>query len=250
MPLKDAIKYKIRASVAGFAEPSSPYLHPASTAAAAADSVSAAEAQGYYAARFAVSPRVLSADDTTRELAMVFGMLDEFDTQPPFTIQRLCELALRPTQHHRSRSKYLHALVRVLSVTATRDAFPPTPQHQNGSATPSASASTSHNQDPIFHPIPFLNPPNAISDHGHDTPVSPDQSPAKADTSTASLPDLQDHTEDQQQEQHQAASSLPHRVDELDDSSGTIHPLSSTTTSERQHKRIKSVEPDDQPKDD
>ncbi|KAK0535904.1 hypothetical protein OC834_001347 [Tilletia horrida] len=42
-----------------------------------------------------------------------------FLDSPPFTIQRLAELALAPERHHSSSTKFLHALERVLRVTAT-----------------------------------------------------------------------------------------------------------------------------------
>lgn len=57
----------------------------------------------------------------------LFSMLDDFDVQPPFTIQRLCELVVAPTAHYNSALKWISALKRCLSVTATRDAFPISP---------------------------------------------------------------------------------------------------------------------------
>ncbi|ESZ91419.1 hypothetical protein SBOR_8188 [Sclerotinia borealis F-4128] len=47
-----------------------------------------------------------------------------FPTHPPHTIQRLSELLLYPTQHHRSLPSYLHALDRVIHVTSTITSFP------------------------------------------------------------------------------------------------------------------------------
>ncbi|KAE8221373.1 hypothetical protein CF319_g5262 [Tilletia indica] len=44
-----------------------------------------------------------------------------FIGSPPFTIQRLAELALEPRRHHASSTKFLHALERVLRVTARWD---------------------------------------------------------------------------------------------------------------------------------
>lgn len=43
--------------------------------------------------------------------------------RPPFTIQRLCELALHPRKHYTSLPKYLRALTRVISVSSDRSAF-------------------------------------------------------------------------------------------------------------------------------
>jgi hypothetical protein len=65
-----------------------------------------------------------SSEEVEAERRTVFSMLEEFEGQPPFTIQRLSELVLRPTEHHHTLPKYISALKRLLSVTATRDAFP------------------------------------------------------------------------------------------------------------------------------
>ncbi|TGO25685.1 hypothetical protein BPAE_0075g00400 [Botrytis paeoniae] len=48
----------------------------------------------------------------------------QFPTHPPHTIQRLSELLLNPTQHHRSLPSYLHALDRVVHVTSPITSFP------------------------------------------------------------------------------------------------------------------------------
>ncbi|PKI82914.1 hypothetical protein MVES_003193 [Malassezia vespertilionis] len=61
---------------------------------------------------------LLEDDALDRALESVFSMLDEFDSAPPFTLQRLAELVLEPQRHYHTRSKYLAALRRVLSVTA------------------------------------------------------------------------------------------------------------------------------------
>ncbi|CAD6929834.1 unnamed protein product [Tilletia laevis] len=45
-----------------------------------------------------------------------------FVHSPPFTIQRLAELALEPRRHHASLTKFMYALERVLRVTARWDA--------------------------------------------------------------------------------------------------------------------------------
>ncbi|KAJ3047052.1 hypothetical protein HK097_000275, partial [Rhizophlyctis rosea] len=46
--------------------------------------------------------------------------LDDFE-EPPFTLQRLCELAIRPTEHHKSVWKYLRAVEKCLLVTSYDD---------------------------------------------------------------------------------------------------------------------------------
>ncbi|KAJ3332940.1 protein phosphatase 4, regulatory subunit 2 [Blyttiomyces sp. JEL0837] len=45
-------------------------------------------------------------------------MLDSFDS-PPFTVQRLCELVQRPTEHHKTAEKLKRAIEKVLLVTST-----------------------------------------------------------------------------------------------------------------------------------
>ncbi|KAI9840530.1 MAG: hypothetical protein M1838_004017 [Thelocarpon superellum] len=47
-----------------------------------------------------------------------------FPTTPPYTIQRLAELILRPRAHYRALPSYLRALDRVVSVSSTADIFP------------------------------------------------------------------------------------------------------------------------------
>ncbi|UZJ51284.1 hypothetical protein CBS101457_000604 [Exobasidium rhododendri] len=116
------------------------------------------------------------------EKRTIFSMLDDFEGQPPFTIQRLSELILRPSEHHHTLAKYVSALKRLLAVTATRDAFPAHGAEEeveqesfmvsvpgvNGHATPGSTTSRSRtgtpvpgspNTAPLFSPIPFLKKP-------------------------------------------------------------------------------------------
>ena len=111
------------------------------------------------------------------EKRMIFSMLDDFEGQPPFTIQRLAELILRPSEHHHTLPKYVSALKRLLSVTATRDAFPAyageddqegfmvsvpgTNGHTSSISAMSRSRTGtpvpgSPSTAPLFSPIPFL----------------------------------------------------------------------------------------------
>jgi len=53
----------------------------------------------------------------------VFQQLEEFDNEPPFTIQRLCELCLEPKRHYKSIGKYLRALEKTILVTSSRDMY-------------------------------------------------------------------------------------------------------------------------------
>ncbi|CAO1633153.1 unnamed protein product [Sympodiomycopsis kandeliae] len=115
--------------------------------------------------------RVLSVDETKEEMELVFGMLDDFDSSPPFTIQRLSELLLSPKLYVRSRPKYLSSLMRLLSITASHSDFPPVSPGQppllinniNGSAAGGGMSKgggpfgpPSPSSEPLFSPIPFL----------------------------------------------------------------------------------------------
>ncbi|KAH9926173.1 PPP4R2-domain-containing protein [Fomitopsis serialis] len=91
---------------------------------------------------------------------VILAQFEEFQQTPPFTIQRLCELCLRPTDHYKHLGKYLRAVERTLLVTSTWDAFPVSPDK----ITSKPSVSTVHISinalsaptTPIFSPIPFL----------------------------------------------------------------------------------------------
>ncbi|GAC95427.1 hypothetical protein PHSY_003003 [Pseudozyma hubeiensis SY62] len=129
----------------------------------------------------------LSPDTIDTQTSILYSMLDDFDTQPPFTIQRLCELIVSPTAHYSSAHKWIAAIKRCLSVTATRDAFPISPvqapvgimtngTHQEGAAggvevselemdrmdglparrERSSSVASSGVSEPLFSPIPFI----------------------------------------------------------------------------------------------
>ena len=45
----------------------------------------------------------------------------------PFTIQRICELCIRPQDHYKAVGKYLRAVEKTLLVTSTWDSFPKRP---------------------------------------------------------------------------------------------------------------------------
>lgn len=108
-------------------------------------------------------PSLLSPDETARHKQRVFALLDDFDEgNPPFTVQRVCELALRPRQHYKTAGKYLRALERALLVTSTWDQYPPVPPGEANGADDvddtlaSSAASLRLATTPIFSPIPFL----------------------------------------------------------------------------------------------
>ncbi|GHJ87849.1 hypothetical protein NliqN6_4251 [Naganishia liquefaciens] len=120
----------------------------------------------------------------------VIKLMDEFPTSPPFTIQRLCELAWKPFQQHTSIGKYLRAVEKNLLVTTTYadDAMPPESENGqsvgghpaaaagvvNGSirsraSSVSSTSSSSSQNAPLFSPIPFLVERRVINPDG--TPV-------------------------------------------------------------------------------
>lgn len=76
-------------------------------------------------------PSSISAplDTLPPQLSALFSSIQktlttQFCTSPPYTIQRLAELVLRPSDHYRTLPSYLRALDRILSVSSTADAFP------------------------------------------------------------------------------------------------------------------------------
>ncbi|KAG6919926.1 hypothetical protein DXG01_013275 [Tephrocybe rancida] len=100
-------------------------------------------------------------EDQANELkGYIFTQLDEFDTNPPFTIQRVCELCIHPRQHYSSVGKYLRAVEKSLLVTSTWHSFPPLSEvdkDPNGRSVFSlGSTRQSAPATPLFSPIPFL----------------------------------------------------------------------------------------------
>jgi len=81
-------------------------------------------------------------------------------SEPPFTIQRVCELCLHPRQHYTSVGKYLRAVEKSLLVTSTWDSFPPLSEidtDPNGrSVLALGSTLQSAPATPLFSPISFL----------------------------------------------------------------------------------------------
>ncbi|TFL07364.1 PPP4R2-domain-containing protein [Pterulicium gracile] len=184
----------------------------------------------------------LPANHMTREQAdemkdNIFEQLHSFDASPPFTIQRICELVLRPTQVYNSVGKYLRAVEKSVLVTSTWDAFPPLSEAEKrpyltalvgiSSPVPSSAVSSpsssvfppldSPPSTPLFSPIPFLHEDARRSKSRSPPPPSPLSLAGTAGTNE--IPSLG-------------------LVDELDDPTGpehmSTHPtaLTSTTTSE------------------
>ncbi|KAJ7109240.1 PPP4R2-domain-containing protein [Mycena epipterygia] len=88
----------------------------------------------------------------------VFALLDQFESNPPFTIQRVCELCVYPKQNYTSVGKYLRAVEKSLLVTSTYDSFPPLTDSEKDTTvrTMASIGSTSAPPTPLFSPIPFL----------------------------------------------------------------------------------------------
>ncbi|TRM61845.1 PPP4R2-domain-containing protein [Schizophyllum amplum] len=105
----------------------------------------------------------MSTEQAADMRTAIFDQLDQFDTAPPFTLQRVCELCTTPRAHYTSAGKYLRAVERALLVTSGVDAFPPLPpapapsgnENDIGAAPPSAGAALSTPTTPMFSPVPF-----------------------------------------------------------------------------------------------
>lgn len=164
--------------------------------------------------------------------AGIFAQLDEFEEyaaplfvpepcpdlpigrNAPFTIQRVCELCIRPQEHYKAVGKYLRAIEKSLLVTSTWDSFPNPVSGEakaNGhTITPLSTGLISTPTTPIFSPIPFLH------------------SDARARSKSRSPPQMSLN------EPNDAEPAFG-RVDELDDPrpghlSDAPTPISSTTT--------------------
>ncbi|GJN87136.1 hypothetical protein Rhopal_000081-T1 [Rhodotorula paludigena] len=84
-------------------------------------------------------PWPLAPEEALQVRERAYDTLDSFGG-PPFTIQRLCELALYPRRQYTSLPKYLRAVNRILSVTSERSAF--TEDDDGGEQFASTSATT------------------------------------------------------------------------------------------------------------
>ncbi|KAF8447677.1 PPP4R2-domain-containing protein [Boletus edulis BED1] len=99
----------------------------------------------------------LNQDEANEMKNFIFRQLHDFEDNPPFTIQRVCELCVYPKQHYKFIGKYLRAVEKSLLVTSTWDAFP-IELSQNGFSigTFPVDPSQSAPATPMFSPIPFL----------------------------------------------------------------------------------------------
>ncbi|KAG8912317.1 hypothetical protein FRC01_005164 [Tulasnella sp. 417] len=108
-----------------------------------------------------VMPTKLTISEANEEMERIFGMLDEFDEHPPFTIQRICELLTRPSIY-KSLGKFLRAFERTLLITSTADQY--TADTYAATAAQSVLSPTLSDSalklamTPLFSPIPFLHP--------------------------------------------------------------------------------------------
>jgi len=104
----------------------------------------------------------MTRTETEEAKAGIFAQLDEFEENAPFTIQRICELCIRPQEHYKAVGKYLRAVEKTLLVTSTWDSFPNPVSSEvkaNGNGpttTPLSIGPLSAPTTPIFSPIPFL----------------------------------------------------------------------------------------------
>jgi len=168
------------------------------------------------------APKNFMTEQEANELkGFIFAQLHEFEEGPPFTIQRICELCLRPREHYHTVGKYLRAVEKSLLVTSSWDAFPPEKNSGTSAPFPTISmypTSSITPSTPLFSPIPFLH-----DDARRSKSRSPPPSPLALTSSGGIAPvDLLE----------QKALGL---VDELDDPSPghmSEHPtaLSSVTT--------------------
>ncbi|CAE7092070.1 unnamed protein product [Rhizoctonia solani] len=122
-------------------------------------------------------PAKLNADEAKDELGRIFAYLHDFDSAPPFTVQRLAELVVKPRGHYKSVGKYIRAIERTLLVTSTHKDYPldtyaletqnGTQPAIGGAGSVSSRASTPGPLDiarsPLFTPIPFLHRPAPYS---------------------------------------------------------------------------------------
>lgn len=128
----------------------------------------------------------------------IFDQLDTFDSwvspvlsfyrvlshqylRAPFSIQRLCELCVKPKDHYNSVGKYLRAVEKSILVTSTWDSFPPLTEQEKDSfgrgATVLGSTRQSAPATPLFSPIPFLHE-DARRSQSRSPPPSPLSLPA------------------------------------------------------------------------
>ncbi|KAI5121684.1 hypothetical protein M0805_002760 [Coniferiporia weirii] len=199
--LRDMIKYKLNENIASYmsdppppAPPPPPPAEPPTNSPDSTKTVTASpKVLTAVGAKFPPFPRrevnefvrneynshgrsttVLTEEEAKRINGEICKLLHDFDGNPPFTIQRVCELTIRPRTHYKSAGKYLRAFERALLVTSTIDAFPVIPP-EDPDASPSAfipTGSLLEAKTPLFSPIPFLHE-DARRSRSRSPPMSP-----------------------------------------------------------------------------
>lgn len=121
-------------------------------------------------------PKVYMTQQEAGEIkAFIFRQLHEFDDDPPFTIQRVCELCVRPKQHYKALGKYLRAVEKSLLVTSSWNAFPAEESNHDGPTISSLSMTAgllSAPTTPLFSPI-FFHHEDARRSKSQSPPPSP-----------------------------------------------------------------------------
>ncbi|KAL0580259.1 hypothetical protein V5O48_001764 [Marasmius crinis-equi] len=111
-------------------------------------------------ASFEIPVNYMNDEQTAQMKQYIFDQLDQFESNPPFTIQRVCELCVAPKKNYKAIGKYLRAVEKSLLVTSTWDSFPPLKATEIANPTRSMTVSVSNTQStpstPLFSPIPFL----------------------------------------------------------------------------------------------
>ncbi|EKM83031.1 hypothetical protein AGABI1DRAFT_125508 [Agaricus bisporus var. burnettii JB137-S8] len=101
----------------------------------------------------------MTPEEAQQAKKYVFEQLDSFSSAP-FSVQRLCELCVKPKSHYNSVGKYLRAVEKSILVTSEWDSFPPLTEEEKDSfgrgATVLGSTRQSAPSTPLFSPIPFL----------------------------------------------------------------------------------------------
>ncbi|KAI9598916.1 hypothetical protein BDF19DRAFT_462355 [Syncephalis fuscata] len=109
---------------------------------------------------------------------VVMDCLDNnFESGPPFTIQRLAELVLKPTEHYNEPDKYLRAVQRMVMVTSTPFDYPPV-STENGTGqlvemdVPTTVVHAIHEDTPLTEETASMSQDSNSSDIVKDEPIT------------------------------------------------------------------------------
>lgn len=144
--------------------------------------------------------RVISSHNSTNSTSKSSPIDVGFDdneviySKPPFTIQRLCELCIKPKANYNSIGKYLRAVEKSILVTSTWDSFPPLIESEmdfvGRGAITIGSATQSVPSTPLFSPIPFLHNNSRRSKSRSPPPTPLTLGPALGEENPDELKDL------------------------------------------------------------